>query len=374
MNIRDALEAAVTEHETTAPETATVETTAAPSSPSSNVPAEPTTVVDGTDVSPDADKGKGEARTAMEAAGDKPAAEPKPDDKPTDATNEVKKDHRVDRPPASWKKEAKGEWAAIPLHIRQEVHKREMEISRVLQETTQARQQVQEIQQVVSPFMARIQAAGISPTQAIGELLKADYTLATAPKAQRAQYMARLISEYDIDISELDSAIVAARQGGQQHQQSAQPQGIDPNQINALVQQQLNQALAPFYQQRQQQDRQVQQEAVATVEQLSLDPKYPYFDEVRQEMADLIEVASRRGVELSIKDAYDRAVAVNPMVREQVARQSVTQQANQSHLQAQRAKAASSSVTGSPAAGGSNTYVGDGSLRGTIEAAFGGIR
>jgi len=277
--------------------------------------------------------------------------------------------HRVDRAPASWKKEAKGDWAALPLHVRQEVYKREMEVERVLKETAPIRQQIQEIQNVVSPYMARIQSAGVTPVQAMNELFKADFVLATGTQQSKAQMMAKLIKDYGVSIEDLDAAIVAGMQG-----QQPQPQGFDPNYVNQLVQQQLQQALAPIYQERQQREQQVVQQATQTVEQMSLDPRYPYFDEVREEMADLIEVASRRGVALSLEDAYNRAVVINPGASGQQSRQATMTQANAQHQQAQRAKIAASSVNGAPASGGSNAYAGDGSLRGSIEAAFNNAR
>ena len=120
--------------------------------------------------------------------------------------------HRVDRAPASWKKEAKGDWAALPLHVRQEVYKREMEVERVLKETAPIRQQIQEIQNVVSPYMARIQSAGVTPVQAMNELFKADFVLATGTPQSKAQMMAKLVKDYGVTIEDLDAAIVASMQ------------------------------------------------------------------------------------------------------------------------------------------------------------------
>jgi hypothetical protein len=294
----------------------------------------------------------------------------KPLDAPKAETAEQRAAHRVDRAPASWKKEAKGDWAALPLHVRQEVYKREMEVERVLKETAPIRQQIQEIQNVVSPYMARIQSAGVTPVEAMNELFKADFVLATGTPQSKAQMMAKLIKDYGVSVEDLDAAIVATMNAASQQQ----PQGFDPNYVNQLVQQQLQQALAPIYQERQQREQQVVQQATQTVEQMSLDPKYPYFDEVREEMADLIEVASRRGVALSLEDAYNRAVVINPGASGQQSRQATMTQANAQHQQAQRAKIAASSVNGAPASGGSNAYAGDGSLRGSIEAAFNNAR
>lgn len=271
--------------------------------------------------------------------------------------------HRVDRAPASWKKEAKGEWAALPLQARQEIHRREMEVQKVLNDTAPIRQEIQQFKEAVSPYMARIQSLGATPIQAVSHLLQADYSLATGTPQQKAQFIDKLLQDYNVDIAELDSAI-ARRLGGQPQQQS---QGFDPNQISQLVQQQLQQALAPIYQQRQQQEQQIVQQATTTVEQMSLDPKYPHFEEVRQDMADLVEMSARRGVALTLEQAYSRAVAMNPEL-------SAMQQATQLNQRAQRAAAAAASVSGAPVGGGAQSHVTTGNLRADIEAAFGGNR
>ena len=303
---------------------------------------------------------------------------PEKADKPDEAKPEVKaegakveaapdiKPGRIDRAPQSWKGgPAKGEWANLPLNVRQEVHRREMQIEKALQETAPARQFAEQFQKTVTPYMARLQSAGAAnPMQAVEALLQADYTLSSAPKQQRAAYMAKLIKEYDIDVVELDNALV----GAQSSQQSQTPD------IQALVQQQLQQALAPIMQREQAQRQQQQEQINHTVESMALDPKYPHFDDVRGDMADLIDLKARQGIDLSLEDAYSMATRMNPDVYAQMSRQTNLQSANQQHQQAIRAKNAASSVSGSPAAGGSGQFVGNGDLRSSIEAAFGGAR
>ena len=266
--------------------------------------------------------------------------------------------HRVDRAPASWKKEAKGEWASVPLHIRQEVHRREMEINRALNEATHRGQAAQQFEQAAQPYMARIQSLGVSPQQAFEHLLRADYSLATGNPQQKAMLVDKLLQDYGVDIAMLDQ-VIAARLGGGQQQQSA-PQAPD---IQALVQQQLQQALAPIYQQQQAQQQQVAQEAVQSVEQMSLDPKYPFFEEVRGKMATLIE----SGLAVDLPSAYNYAVSMTPELN----RMNLATQSNQV---AQRARAASASISGSPVGGGAQVHVSGGDLRSDIEAAFGGAR
>lgn len=213
--------------------------------------------------------------------------------------------------------------------------------------------------------MARLQSMNAQPMQAFQHLLQADYALATSPKVQRAQLMADLINNYDIDIETLGQVLAG----------SAPREAPQTPDINALVQQQVQQALAPIYQQQQQQAQAEQQKITQTVESMAYDNvNYPYFDDVREDMADIIEVAARRGIDIDLATAYKRAVSLNPVTSSQLQQQSIQQQAQQKNQQAQKALNASSSVTGTPAAGGSSFSANDGTLRGAIEAAFGGDR
>ena len=291
----------------------------------------------------------------------------------TPEEKEIARQHRIDRAPTSWKKEAKGEWAALPLHIRQEVHKREAEINRVLQQSAPDRQIAEQFKTTVQPFMARMQTNGVDPITAARNLFEADHRLATGHPRDRAAYMAQLIVEYGISVEDLDTALAPLVNGRQAQPSGAPAGGIDPS-IQQLIQQQLSQALAPIMQERQQAQQRSQQQVEQTVEQMSLDPKYPFFDDVRMDMADLIDLSAKKGVVLSLDEAYSRAVRMNPDTYSQIERQTTVSSATQAHQAAMRAKAAGSSISGAPAGGGGQFNGGDGSLRGAIEAAFGGQR
>jgi len=242
--------------------------------------------------------------------------------------------------------------------VRQEVYRRENDINKTLNETAQVRQFAEQFNQVVNPYLARIRSAGADPIQAVDALMKADYTLATAPMPQRAEFMAGLITNYGIDIDALADALAGKPQ--QQGQQNAAPD------IEKMVEMRLQQALAPLYQQQQQIAQQSQQQIVQTVESMSLDPKYPYFEDLREEMADLIELSARRGVDITLTQAYDKALKMTGKSDELASMSAMQTQ----HAQAARAKAASSSISGSPAGGGAQAVVSDGSLRGDLEAAI----
>ena len=104
-----------------------------------------------------------------------------------------------------------------------------------------------------------------------------------------------------------------------------------------------------------------------------MDPNYPYFEDVRQDMADIIEMGARRGVAISMEAAYTRAVRMNDTTFQATnareTSQAATQAALQQHQIAQKAKGAAVSVSGSPMGTGANGG-NPADLRGTITAAF----
>lgn len=280
--------------------------------------------------------------------------------------------HRVDRAPQSWKGEAKKLWEQLPLQVRQEVARRERDISMKVQEAAQDSKRVQEVMQVIAPSRAIIdQHYGGNPMNAINTMLGVDRVMRTGTVSQKVQIVTNMIKDFGVDIVALDAAL-----SGQQMPESFQQQ--------STIEQLLEQKLAPFQQflqtqqqQAQQQAQQVQQQVMHTVESMATDPQYPYFDDVRGDMADIIEINARRGVSVSLEDAYHRAVRMNDDVyRASSTRdstQAATQQALDAHRAAQAAKGASVSVSGSPTGTGRNAG-NPSDLRGTIASMFDGGR
>ena len=297
----------------------------------------------------------------------KPASEATPADSTPASPASDAKTGDVERPPQAWKAPLKAKWDKLDPDIRQEVTRRERETTQVLNETAQARQLQQAFVQAIQPYQARLSQLGAHPIQAMGQLLKADQFLSSAPAAARAQYMATLIKGYGVDIRELDAAL------------AGQP-AADP--VSAKVEQLLQQRLAPFQTFMQQQSaaqRQAQaaQEHAAsmTVEQMAQDTvKYPYFDQVRSTMADLVEFSASKGQTLTIEAAYNRAIALDPTVSAEIATRTASQtaatQVTEQTARARRALNASASISGNPG-GAARSSPNASDRRATIEAAFG---
>ena len=270
----------------------------------------------------------------------------------------------VDKAPQAWRGPQKAKWETLDPDVRQEVIRREREITRTLNESAQARHFATNFHQAIQPYMARIQTQGGDPIRAVQSLLAADHMLSTAPKGQRAQLMAKLINDYGVDVAELDAAL------------SGQPR---KNPVVDEFGQILQQRLAPieqFLSAQQQRERQLAQQQQAemqeTIERMATDPQYPYFDAVRDTMADIIDIMAKKGKTISLQECYNKAVAMDPQVSAELAAKAeaakTAGQVAARNSQAQRAKQASASVSGAPSGKLAGAPVGD--RRAIIAAAF----
>ena len=251
---------------------------------------------------------------------------------------------KPEKAPASWRPEVREHWAQLPESVRAEVARRETEVQRTLQETAQARQYAETISKTFAPYEAYIKAEGATPMQVIDNLMGTAVRLRTSTGPELAGLMAGMVQQFGTGrfgqqfIEMLDSALA----GNAPQQDPAQMQ------IQQTIQQQLapvQQFMSQFQQAQQAQQAQVAQQAANEVEQFIA--KTEFGNDVRAEMADLMEVASRRGQELSMQDAYRQACLMNPQVRAALqARQKTRMAQNQTGI-AQRARAAAVSVPSS---------------------------
>lgn len=271
-------------------------------------------------------------------------------------------DQNYQRPPQSWKPVAKSHWDKLPDEVKADVHRREREIVKVLNSSSDARKFQENMAKLVAPYEDRYRQSNIPNHVAIQNLMSADRVLATAPAPQRAMFMAKMIKDYQIDIEMLDSAL----------------SGEDVIATNpmARIDDLISRKLAPLTQfvdtQRQthvSQQHKLENDLATELQAMESDTtNYPYFHDVRADMADMVEIYSRRGVYLTPKEAYNRAVRSNPETSKLLQQNVLHGQAQNANAQAQRSLNASSSVTGSPAALSRKPDPAD--LRGTIEAAW----
>lgn len=253
-----------------------------------------------------------------------------------------------DKAPVSWRPEVREHWGKLPPEVRAEVARREQEVQRTLQENAEARRNVEALARTIAPYEAYIRAENASPLQAIDNLMATAVKLRTGTAQELATMMAGLVQQFGTGrfgnqfVEMLDSALAGAA-----------PR-VDPQQqaLQQAVQQQLapvQQFMTQFQQAQAMQQQQLVTQASTEVE--SFIGRAEFGEDVRDEMADLMEVAAKRGRELSLQDAYRQACLANPRVRAVLEQRAKAKTAQQGNTAAQRARAAAVSVSGAPSLG-----------------------
>lgn len=266
-------------------------------------------------------------------------------DEPETPVDDATDDHTA-QAPSSWKKDISEKWSELPPDVRAEIHRRESDYHKGIEQYKQAVEQVEYLQQAIAPYMQNIQASGVPPAQALQHLLGVEHTLRNGTAEQKTNIIAEIARDYGIDLSAVTPA-----------------PPVDP-QMQQLMQQ--NRQLQQFQQTVQQQ----QQNAVKSeIEKFRDNPENTHFETVREDMAVLLET----GRAANLQDAYDMAVWMRPDIRKTLVQQQRTEAEKRAAEQQrkQRAKTAAGSVRGS--ANSKATSVGsNASLRDTLTAALDG--
>lgn len=205
--------------------------------------------------------------------------------------------------PTTWKKEYVEVWDKLkegkPLDRAEFVkfaeyaNQREAEYKKGVSAYKAEADNARELTQAIGPFVPELQKHGISPSAWINNLGRAHYTLANGSYDQKVQMFHRLAQDYGIQLNE-DSL------------QMPEQAYVDP------YQQQLMQQLQATQQQVQQLSAIREQEENARlnheIERVSSDKeRFPHFEMVREDMAQLLE----RGLAPNLETAYAKAVRMN---------------------------------------------------------------
>lgn len=366
-SLRDAIEAAID----TPPEPASTPAPAAPASEPASIESAPESSIDApvvaaegqnldelaendsSDSKPQRERdenGKFKKAEKHEAIQPGPKSGPKP---------------QADRAPASWRPDVREHWAQLPEPVRAEVVRREVEVQRTLQESAEARKSFDAVMRTIQPYEAFIKAENSNPLQAIDNLMSTAARLRTGTAPELATMVAGIVKQFGVGrfgnafIEQLDAALA-----GQQIQ-------ADPQQI--ALQQALDQRLAPvqqmltqFQQAQLAQQQRASQEAQSTVAQFL--ERAEFGNDVREDMADLLEVAQRRGQPMTLQDAYKKACLANDRVRAVLAQRVKNKQAQAGTAAAQKARSAAVQVSGSAPMGALKQNATD--VRSAIEAAI----
>jgi hypothetical protein len=145
----------------------------------------------------------------------------------------------------------------------------------------------------IAPYADNLQRRGIQPTQYIENLVRAEQILSNAPYDQKVQVFQKLAADYGIQLN-----------GGQATQLDPYTQQL-MNQLN-MVNQEVSSIKGRFAQEENQRLMGEIERVRSNVE------KFPHFDVVREEMAQLLELGKAQDLET----AYKKAVRMNDDVWE----------------------------------------------------------
>jgi hypothetical protein len=179
-------------------------------------------------------------------------------------------------------------------------------------------------EEAIAPFVPELQAQNISPAAWINNLGRAHMVLSKAPYEQKVQMFQRLAQDYGIQLNGEGVAPI---------QQDAYTQQL-MNQLN-----QVNQEVSSIKSRFQHEEN---QRLTNEIERVRSDAeKFPHFDVVREEMAQLLELGKAQDLET----AYKKAVRMNDDVWA-LEQDRLLKEARQSTLKAQQvAKAKAAAVS-----------------------------
>lgn len=204
--------------------------------------------------------------------------------------------------PFSWRPEEREGWAGVPASAQKAILRRETEMQTMLNNTLNARRFFEGFQQIAAPYQQLFQTLGTNPMQAFDHLLRTANFLYTGPRKEKAEMVADMIMRHDVDIEMLDTALHAMKNSGP----------ITPIDVERAVQRAL-QAAAPRAQQQVDPARlQFNHDAQLSINEFM--SKNEFANDVREDMADLMDMAARRGQQMSLQDAYNRAILAHPTI------------------------------------------------------------
>jgi hypothetical protein len=222
------------------------------------------------------------------------------DEETEEETEEIVEEPVLKRP-TTWKKEYLPIWDKLNNgeQLTREESKKVAEYTGMIRETEFKRglstykaeaDRARELESAIAPFQAEFQQQGISPAAWINNLGRAHMILSKAPYDQKVQLFHRLAQDYGIQLNQ---------DGNTVPQVDAYTQQL-MNQLN-----QVNQEVSTI-KGRFQQEEQVR--LSNEIERVRSDvERFPHFDVVREEMAQLLEL----GKAPDLETAYKKAVRMN---------------------------------------------------------------
>lgn len=329
---------------------------------------------------------------------ERPSAAEQRDKSPEAAAKEGKAEQpKAFEPPARWTKEEKEDFLKLDPKIQDILLKRnkglEAAFTRRMTELAQERQRYSNIEPILAARREQFARSGLDDARALNMV----FTYWDQAQRDPIGFIDQFARERGLDLTSIygpttEQLMEYIGQGGDPSQSPGGSPAMHPlvqrqfqelHQQNQMLQQQLAQVGQSVQGWQQQQQQSVQQAARSEYDAFrnatdeSGEPRYPYFEELRSDMAHLM----RTGYASNLSEAYDKAQRVRPDIWAKVTEhQELVRRRDEERRrseEAAKAKRAGSSVSGggsslSPPAGGDGEE--DLSLRALISKQFAAAR
>lgn len=268
-----------------------------------------------------------------------------PEDAPVEAAEAAPEE---DGPPAALPPAAREAWKETPDAVKQHIAENEKRMESMAQKYGADANRARQMDQTLAPYQQLFAING-GAAQTLPGLLQTASVLQMGSPQQKAQQVAALIKQFGVDIQTLDGMLVG----------EAPPQEVQQQQqIDQIVNQRIQQYEQAQQQQRRQQHmHQVQDE----LQQFASNPQNEFYNDVKADMADILDMAANRNQDMTLEQAYQKAVALHPQI-------SQIMSARQSQQSVSQKRQAASSISGGP--GGSPQSAAPNSTRAAIEEAW----
>ena len=248
------------------------------------------------------------AREAAEAAAAKPAVAP---------------EHA--KAPTSWKATTQAKWEALDPEIKEEVHRREADFHKGIQQYRQLAEIGQNFDKEFRPYEAMIRASGMTPYQLVKNWMGTEYQLKNSQPAEKAALFVEYAGKYGLTPENIAEAYAKAAEG---------KPVIDPAVKG------LQDEVKSLKEQREQEMRAVQEREIAQirseVEAFAKAPGHEHYETVKLDMAALMHDGRAK----DMQEAYDKACRANPEIHEKLVAERLKAESEKAAEKAAKAKKA----------------------------------
>lgn len=308
------------------------------------------------------------AAPAAAGADDQPPAADAPKETETAKPADNGAQTEPTRVPPSLPAAVKAKFADLDPDVQQAFVKLEDSVQTAKAEWGRKGERLNRYDEIIGPHLDRWRLNGLDEYSGVQALIAAQNILERNP----VEGLAHIARSYGVDLRALAGQALSQPTAAAPQGQPAMPE------LQAYLQplvQQVQAQQQQLQQWQQQAEQQKLSEATAEVNAFMSDPKNLYFENVRQDVARLLDT----GAAQTLQEAYDRAIWASPEIRPLLlAEQAKAQQADVQQKATQQAarqkavaaQAAAGSVTGSPAPGAQAPQAPQGTLRDQLAAAY----